>query len=73
MLMLLLGYDFRPYFDVRGLKYTNLAATQVTRHIATGVVNRGPISTGLYALNNYPPADLNSGVLVVPLDGKGWL
>jgi hypothetical protein len=63
------GYDFRPYFDVRGLKYTSLAKAQVLKHIASGQASKGAVSTGYYALNDYPQASILQGVQRIPLDG----
>ena len=63
------GYDFRPFFDVRGLKYTSLAQAQVLAHIASGQASKGAVSTGFYALNNYPQASILQGVQRIPLDG----
>lgn len=63
------GYDFRPYFDIRGVPYSTLANEQVSRHIASGVASLGPIPTDFYALSDYPSASL-TGATTVPLDGK---
>ena len=75
MLTFLSGYDFRPYFDIRGLSYSTLAEQQVLAHIASGVANKGPISTDYYAINDYPPADLMNTTMIrkVPIDGiSAW-
>lgn len=70
LLSFLSGYDFRPFYDVRGLQYSSLAERQVLAHVAAGVVFRGPVPTDYYAIDDFPPADLVGGrVVKLPLDG----
>ncbi len=70
MMTYLSGYDFRPHYDIRGLKYSWLAEKQVLAHIASGVANKGPIPTDYYAIDDYPPASIIGGrVKKLPIDG----
>ncbi len=67
-LSFLSGLDFRPYFNDLGVRFTDLAASQVEAFIAAGKVN-GPIGSALAVLDeDLPDADI-SKVATVPPDG----
>ena len=75
MLTYLTGYDFRPYFNLRGLPYSWLAEKQVLAHVNSGVASKGLVPLDYYAIKDYPPADIigGSGVKKIPIDGStGW-
>ncbi len=51
------GKDWRPYFDMFGLRYTDLASQQVQSHGGSAV------ATGMYVIEeNLPKKDLTSGL-----------
>ena len=69
------GWDFRPYFDLRGVPYTDLAAAQIERHIDSGRVSH-TVGTGFAVLETeLPRRDLMvdwvalDGVSAWPSDG----
>mgnify|MGYP000844152287 FL=1 len=67
-LSFLTGKDYRPYFDSRGVRYSDLAVAQVNAHIQAGRV-KGAVSPDMYVLDDdLPGADL-SGLPRVALDG----
>lgn len=69
------GYDFRPYFDIRGIPYTDLANNQINDLITKRIVNQGSISTDFYLLeDDFPPLNFTNGkVPTVKLDGtSSW-
>ena len=56
--------DWRPFFDMYGLHYTNLAAEQVAATARWGAVEKG-----LFALDNdTPPQDLATGLQFLSLE-----
>ncbi|NLS14509.1 hypothetical protein HGP28_16725 [Vibrio sp. SM6] len=56
--------DWRPYFDMFGLHYTDLAAQQVTLH-----AGENAIQMGMYVLEeDLPPRELSKGVDWLPLN-----
>ena len=51
-------WDWRPYFDVFGLRYSDLAARQVALN-----ASNGPVKKGLYQLNtNLPGKNVSEGL-----------
>lgn len=64
----LTGKDYRPYFDSRGVRYSDLAIAQMNAHVQSGRV-KGAVSTDMYVLeDDLPGADL-AGLPKVALDG----
>lgn len=70
LLSKLSGHDWRPYWDVRGVPYSDLASAQVD---ALPRPN-GRVSTDFWALGvDLPQRELRAGVLSVRLDGaSAW-
>ena len=73
------GYDFRPYFDLRGMYYSSLAEKQVLAHIQSGRVNKGPIALDYYGIDDFPPLSITGGRVqkfaidgVTPWSFTGW-
>ncbi|MGL4516272.1 MAG: ImpA family metalloprotease, partial [Shewanella sp.] len=59
----LTGKDWRSHFDMLGLRYSSLAATQVTANAALGTV-----PMGMYELETeLPPANMSQGLTFIPL------
>ena len=57
--------DWRPFFDMYGLHYTNLAAEQ-----AQANATQGPVEKGLIAIDSdIPPEDMVGDLQFLPLDG----
>lgn len=55
--------DWRPYFDMFGLRYTSLAASQVNANAKGGAVN-----IGMYVLeDDLPPAAMSAELAFLPL------
>lgn len=70
MLSYLSGYDFRTYFDLRGMIYSTLAEKQVVAHIQSGRVNKGPVLPEYFGIDDFPPATVVGGrVKKFPIDG----
>lgn len=62
-LSMLTKLDWRPHFDLLGLRYTDLAATQVQ-----AMSFSGSLPMGLYQLDqDAPPADMSQGLSFLPL------
>ena len=68
------GYDFRPYFDIRGIPYTDLANNQVAQLITDNIATKGLISTNFYTLEtDFPIRNFANSITTVPLDGtSSW-
>ncbi|MGL4836680.1 MAG: ImpA family metalloprotease, partial [Shewanella sp.] len=59
----LTGKDWRSHFDMLGLRYSSLAATQVTANATLGTV-----PMGMYELETeLPPANMSQGLTFIPL------
>ncbi|MBV7316485.1 ImpA family metalloprotease [Shewanella sp. NIFS-20-20] len=59
----LTGKDWRNHFDLMGLRYTTLAATQVATN-----ATQGSIPMGMYELEtDLPPANMSAGLTFIPL------
>jgi hypothetical protein len=72
MLSFVTGLDFRPYFADLGVRYSDLASSQVDAHIASGKV-KGPISSSLVVLDDdLPGADLSTITTVTPDGTAPW-
>lgn len=57
-LSILTNQDWRPYFDMFGLRYSSLAATQMSQNAKSGAVE-----TGMYVLEkDLPPANMSLGL-----------
>jgi hypothetical protein len=66
------GLDFRPYFRDHGVRFSDLAASQIDVHAAAGVVH-GTILSGLVVLDDdLAPADLSTLTLVAPDGTSKW-
>ncbi|WP_299013198.1 ImpA family metalloprotease [uncultured Photobacterium sp.] len=62
-LSVLTNQDWRPYFDMFGLRYSSLASAQVGLNAKGGVVD-----TGMYVLeDDLPPASMGTGLNFLPL------
>ncbi|WP_018690912.1 ImpA family metalloprotease [Algicola sagamiensis] len=56
--------DWRPYFDMFGLRYSSLAEKQVIKN-----AKKGKVRMGLYVLeSDLPPATMSQGLTFLPLD-----
>ncbi|MDV5247340.1 ImpA family metalloprotease [Shewanella xiamenensis] len=59
----LTGKDWRSHFDMLGLRYSSLAAMQVTANASLGTV-----PMGMYELEtDLPPANMSQGLTFIPL------
>ncbi|MGI2261382.1 ImpA family metalloprotease [Shewanella sp. GXUN23E] len=59
----LTGMDWRSHFDLLGLRYSSLAATQVQTN-----ATRGSLPMGMYILEtDLPPANMSEGLTFLPL------
>lgn len=59
----LTGKDWRSHFDILGLRYSSLAAAQVTANASQGMV-----PMGMYELEtDLPPANMSQGLAFIPL------
>jgi len=66
------GLDFRPYFADLGVRYSDLASSQVDAHVASGKV-KGPISSSFVVLDDdLPEADLSTIATVAPDGVATW-
>ncbi|QDZ89519.1 ImpA family metalloprotease [Shewanella decolorationis] len=59
----LTGKDWRSHFDILGLRYSSLAAAQVTAN-----ASQGAVPMGMYELEtDLPPANMSQGLNFIPL------
>lgn len=66
------GLDFRPYFDTRGLYYTDLASEQVAALRRSNIVTANA-PTHFYVLDTDLPPKTLTGLPTVPIDGtSAW-
>ncbi|MCW5214383.1 hypothetical protein VU13_03595 [Desulfobulbus sp. US5] len=71
------GLDWRTYFDLRGVRYSDLAAQQITQHMTDNIITTA-VGNAFAVLDTELPALDMSAVPYVHLDGvstwpkDGW-